>query len=86
MWHATPAAGGGENRFRLRGAADDQASCSSRERKVKASTHQHYRALNNSPSNQGQAIIYGNSLGLERLIRRGLVENVMFKAGVNDAG
>jgi hypothetical protein len=60
VWYAPPA---GESRLRLRGAAHDQASCSSRNGKVKASTHLQYRGLNNSPRSQGQAIIYRNSLG-----------------------
>ena len=54
----------GDSRCRMRGTACNQASYSSCKRKVKASRHLQYRALNNSPSRQGQAINCRISLGV----------------------
>ena len=54
----------GDSRCRMRGTACNQASYSSCKRKVKASRHLQYRALNNSPSRQGQAINCGIPLGV----------------------
>ena len=54
----------GDSRCRMRGTACNQASYSSCKRKVKASRHLQYRALNSSPSRQRQAINCGIPLGV----------------------